>query len=36
MGGVKGKDGEKIIGEAWTEAEKRIQDLRIVLEGSCQ
>jgi exosome complex component RRP43 len=36
MGGLKGKDGQDIIGEAWKAAEGRVRELRSILEESCQ
>ena len=32
LGGVRGKSGEKIVGEAWNMAEDRIKVLRAILE----
>lgn len=36
MGGMKGHRGEKVIGEAWSAAESRVRELRIILNESCQ
>lgn len=34
LGGVDGKSGSDVLGDAWTAAEKRVAELREVLEGS--
>jgi exosome complex component RRP43 len=36
MGGLKGKGGEDILGEAWKAAEGRVRELRSILDESCQ
>lgn len=34
LGGVVGKTGEAVIGEAWDLAEERVKELRAILEES--
>ncbi|WVR08433.1 hypothetical protein IAU60_005488 [Kwoniella sp. DSM 27419] len=34
LGGVVGKSGERVLGEAWILAEERVRELRAVLNGS--
>lgn len=36
MGGLKGRSGEDILGEAWKAAEGRVRELRGILDESCQ
>jgi exosome complex RNA-binding protein Rrp42 (RNase PH superfamily) len=36
MGGMKGCKGEQVIGEAWVAAEKRVRELRSILDESTQ
>lgn len=36
MGGLKGRDGETVLGQAWEAAERRCKELRRILDESSQ